>query len=290
MSRPSTYVFCRYVMSDSDGPLDGAAQYQTIAENHGRLMDYASRGRRTPARALFMEPLESKAGARRVIGFFMGLQPGVRQKVGYDRRRARRTMDIEGDTHIKAAHIVMVPSIGCMAVEDRAGDNNIPASTALAAFRSLVRAIHEEGELEFNHVSDAEVRSAIETWEITQFDYTLRPLNPISLGDFANLRSEAMKQDLAAREVARLTPAEGGVMQANGGIISQTQEVADAGYAQTGFRGYTPEGHEAHVPKPRFHMDKRKNLEERERTRILRVRFDQENSRDETEAEIARTL
>jgi len=63
-------------------------------------------------------------------------------------------------------------------------------------------------------------------------------------------------------------------MQPNEGIIDEANELANVGYGQRGFRGVTPDGHIAHVPKPRFHDDHHKNLAEQEKPQFVRVMFE----------------
>ncbi|MBR0551795.1 hypothetical protein [Stakelama marina] len=128
------------------------------------------------------------------------------------------------------------------------------------------------------------------TWELIQYDYVVRPLNPIRLSDYNEMRSEAMKADKVATDSGRLRPAKGGTMAANGGSVSETQEMVDAGYGQSGGRAYTPDGDEARVPKPKFHMDKAKNFAEREKPRFLKIMFEDGDDGATSRQEIARTL
>lgn len=140
------------------------------------------------------------------------------------------------------------------------------------------------------HLNDAEVRRIVEGWEITQYDYVVRPLNPIRLSDFNEMRSDAMKLDNVASDSGKLRPIEGETMTANGGTITQVQEVVDAGYGQNGVRAITPFGNEARVPKPRFFMSKTKNIAERDKPRFLKIMFEGEAGGLGIAASIAATL
>jgi hypothetical protein len=82
----------------------------------------------------------------------------------------------------------------------------------------------------------------------------------------------------------------GEAMVANGGIVTQTQAVVDAGYGQSGARAITPDGNEARFPKPKFHMNKEKNFAERNKPRFVKILFDADEDGTPDTAGIARTL
>lgn len=290
MGKRVPYIFCRYQI-DSDGEvLDAPGQRAFFTENQGQAQTHATRADRQDANALIMEPLDVEAEEHTAISFHVGYQPGYRRKVGYNSETQQRTTDIVQDDHIKSAHVVVIPELGCMAIEDRVGEDRVGHETAIRALRSITKAVLDASELNVIHLNDGEVRAIVGAWELIQYDYVMRPLNPVRLSDFNEMRSEAMKQDRVALDAGKLRPVEGETMVANGGTISQVQEVVDAGYAQNGLRAVTPFGNEARVPKPRFHMDKAKNFAEREKPRFLKIMFDADEGREPDSAGIAATL
>jgi hypothetical protein len=285
------YILCRYQITAGEDRLDSAGQMAFFRENQGQFKPYQTRRDRPPANALIMEaePLTTEGG-NDAISFYVGYQPGYRLKTGYDARNQKRTSDVVHDDNIKAAHVVAVPALGCMAIEDRVGDHNIPQGTAVRALRSIARATLDEGDINVLHLSDDDVRKILEDWELVQYDYVIRPLNPISVSDLADIRSEAMKVDNVAKDSGRLQPKAGDTMVAKGGIITQTQAVVDAGYGQSGGRAITPDGNEARFPKPTFHMNKEKNFAERDKPRFVKIMFDTDDEGTPDTVAIARTL
>jgi hypothetical protein len=224
------------------------------------------------------------------VSFYVGYQPGYRTKTGYNTRTQKRTTNVVEDDNIRSAHIVAVPRLGCMAIEDRTGEHNIGQATAVRALRSIAAETLDNGDVAVLHLNDDDVRRILAEWELIQYDYSIRPLNPISVSELADLRSEAMKIDNVAVDSGQLKPPVGDTMVSKGGIVTQTQAVVDAGYGQSGARAITPEGNEARFPKPKFHMNKEKNFAEREKPRFLKILFDADEDGTPDVAGIALTL
>lgn len=284
------YILCRYQITDSDDLLDQSGQMQFFQENQGQFRPHQTRADRPQANAIIQEAEQFTASRYNAISFFVGYQPGYRTKRGYDPRSHKRTAEVVQDDNIKSAHIVAVPSLGCMAIEDRTGEHNVPQGTAVNALRSIVRAVFDEGDLNVTHLTDDDVRRISREWDLIQYDYVVRPLNPIRPSDFSELRSEKMKIDHVAMDAGRLLPADGESIQDNGGLFTETELVVNAGYGQSGGRAITPEGQEARFPRPKFHMNKEKNFAEREKSRFLKILFDVSDDGVPDHAGIARTL
>lgn len=283
------YLFCKYEISSDEDELSTRAQRVFLSEVQGQYIPYR-RGSRNEVNAIIMELRDVRYAGPAAQEFKVGYQPGFRLKNTYRAVSDQMQTAVISDDNIKAAHIVMIPHYGCMAIEDRNGELNIPYRSALRAFRSIVRARLEEGEIEVFHLTPEEASRALTEWELIQYDYTIRPLNPIRPSDFSWMRSEAMKKDGAAVDSGRLKPSKGARMDADGGIISETEKVVEAGYGQSGGRAITPEGHEAQVPKPTFHLDKEKNLKEQKKPRFLRIMIEVDEDGDVSSSSIARTL
>lgn len=272
--RTVPYIICRYRIVVDDTILDEVGQRQFLAENQGRNATYYTRGDKPDANALVMEFERIDTEDFKGISFHVGYQPGYRRKTGYNARSDRRTFDFVQDDHIKSAHVIAIPSLGCMAIEDRNNENNIPQSIAVKGLRSILAFMFEDASFDVIHLTDDEVTNIVADWQLIQYDYQVRPLNPIRLSDFNQLRSEAMKADRVAFDAGRMKPNPGETMESNGGLVSETQEMVDNGYGQSGLRALTPEGDEARVPKAKFHMEKEKNFAEREKPRFLKIMFE----------------
>ncbi len=273
------FQFCRYEISVGDEVLSAAGQRVFFMENQGQPMPFRGWGSdEVDSTIWIMEPKILSILGREAISVLIGLQPGVRPVVGYDPTAQVRTFKLSPDSHIKTAHLILVPELNAIAIQDRNNELCFPASAAIRVLRSAVRGFFSSGaDFSIVRLSKYELRKAFEEWALTEYSYTIRPLNPVILSDLTNLRSDKMKEENVARESAKLKAPEGETMKPNGGPISQTQEMVEAGYGQNGFAGITPDGHRGQVPKPTFHMDKSKNLKEQEKPRPIRMLFEVED-------------
>ncbi len=125
MAQRVPYIFCRYEINVEGEMLDDAGQMAFFQENQGQPQDMPPRGDRPPARALIMEPSQFESDGLAAISFYVGYQPGYRNIISYDATSQRRSVEVRADDHIKSAHLVVIPALGCMAVEDRSGENSI---------------------------------------------------------------------------------------------------------------------------------------------------------------------
>jgi hypothetical protein len=273
-------LFCRYRITAGDDELNEVGQCAFFKDNQGQPVPYRRWGAKEneDSSIQIMEPKFKKVDDTKLISTLIGLKPGVRTVVNYDRTSESRTRTSVADTHIKTAHLVLVPEYNILAIQDKSNDFCFPARAAIRIFRSVVRGfLGDDSELDIAHLNDTEVKRAIESWALTDYQYTVRPLNPITLSDLTNERSELMKAENIARDSSHLHAPPGESMKPNGGPISQTQEMVDAGYGQNGFKGITPDGHLGHIPKPTFHMEKEKNLSERDKPRFVRIIFESDD-------------
>jgi len=282
------FQFCRYEISVGDEALDAAGQRVFFTENQGQPVPFRSWGSDEADSTIFiMEPKLMGVAGREAISVLIGLQSGVRPVVGYDSTAQRRTFQLSPDSHIKTAHLVLLPELNAIAIQDRNNEFHFPASAAIRVLRAAIRGFFStESEFSIVRLSKVELSRALQQWSLTEYSYTIRPLNPVTLSDLTNLRSDKMKEENVARESAKLRAPDGETMRPNGGPISQTQEMVEAGYGQNGFAGITPDGHRGQVPKPAFHMDKTKNLKEQEKPRPIRMVFEV-GENDVNEHEIA---
>lgn len=285
------FHFLRYQIIVDDEILDAVGQRSFFIDNQGQPVPYKSWGAEQDDSSIrIMEPQAKTVSGRKVISTLIGLQPGVRTVVGYDAANQQRTRANTPDTHIKTAHLVLIPDLNAIAIQDRSNDLCIPASTATRVLRAIIRGFHgNDSDFSFVRLSNAEIRAAMEQWSLTEYSYTIRPLNPVSLSDLTNLRSDKMKDENIARESAKLRAEEGEAMVPNGGPIAQTQEMVEEGYGQNGFAGITPDGHRGQIPKPHFFMEKEKNLKEQAKPRPVRMVFEVDDH-DVDEHDLAPTV
>lgn len=292
MSRPPNYLFCRYAMRIGDDTLTGAAQRTLLADNQGNEFDHGRQREGIVPSALCTDPEPFRVSGRDCISFYVGYKPGVRSKQRYNKQTKRWEHDVEPDDHTKLAHLVAVPDIGALAILDRQSDEYIPALQAIGALRSLLRFVADDQEsaLDIVHATDDDIRRALDTWDLTEYSYTARPLNPLPGTPFSRRRSEAYKAEGIGQESGKVRPAQGQEMRGNGGPIQETRDLWEDGYAQIGVKGDLPGGHHANIKKAKFHQERVKNLKEREKPQFLRVIMEEDEAEPHSPTTIAKAL
>ena len=292
MARVIPYVFCRYWIAVQEEVLDATGQEQFLKEIQGGTVPHGRvRDDRPQSTALVMAPSEFVLGDDTFLKWEVGIRAGVRLQTEYDSKTMTKSQRLVADSHIKFAPVLALPERGIMAVEDRSNDEQISAKQAISAFRSVVNHWHDgDAFLGTQHGNPDDIRRWLSEWNLEEYSYTISPLNPISASDLAERRSEAMKRENVGRDTGKVRPPEGESMRPNGGIIEETNELAVVGYAQRGFKGVTPDGHVAHVPKPRFHDDRHKNLAEQEKPHFVRVLIDPESGDGPLDVQVAAAL
>lgn len=293
MARVIPYIFCRYQISVDEEPLDAGGQRQALVDMQGEPVAHGPTRDGAQPLALIMEPRAFRADGERALSWAVGYQPGWRVRTEYDREEVRKVQTIVPDPHIKYAEFVSLPEMGLLAVLDRASDQHIPARQAISAFRTLVRSLGEGlGSVDIQASTEDDRHFWLQNWALKEYSFTVSPLNPIRASDLAERRSEAMRRENIARESGKVSPNEGDSMRANGGVIQETSDLIAVGYGQDGFRGVTPDGHTAHVPKPKFYQDRHKNLREREKPHYVRVLMEdqEEEEQNDLHLDVARVL
>jgi hypothetical protein len=270
------YIFSRYTVATESEILDAEGQKQLLLENQGTEFEHRTRGTGGDKYTLIMEPTVLDDQGFECISFRVGIRRVITEVEDYDKvKRKRKRRLVQDITNIQSAHFLAIPELNLMAVEDRSGEFNVRATVALNALKIIIRdSLNDNGSLDLQYVSDDDVRHALETWALTEYTYTARPLNPISHTTLAQARTDLYKQENVIRDSGKLRPPEGESLEMNGGIIQATQELAEVGYAQNGVRGTMPDGQIAQIPKPQFHEDRHKNIREREKPRYIRVFLD----------------
>lgn len=288
MPRPVQYLFCKYVILDGDEPLSASAEFALVSENQGEEYEQGNDKNGVQPTVLCTEPSRIDVDGQRTHSFNIGLKQGYRVKQEYDSQRKEVKHSFEFDTHTKFGHIVSIPELGVMAVRDRGGDSMISATQTVRSFRTLViGGLGDDADLSVTYSTDEDVDRALETWNLKDYRFTARPINP-SAGPLGIARSRMYEAENVGMETSRVVATEGESLRVSDGALGQTKDMYDHGYAQIGFSGYTQEGQRASVPKQKFSQDKEKNLAIRNtKPRFIRVAFDPE---DDIISSISRAL
>lgn len=291
MVRPVNYLFCTYRIEIDDENIEGPAEFALISENQGGEFAHGRERDGFQAQTLCTDPIIFRPAGFRAHSFEIGFKPGVRMRQEYDDVSKRKVRELVRDAHTKFGHVVTVPALGAMAIRDRASDDMIGSVQTIGVLKSFVRGVSEgNGQIDLIHASEEDLIHALDTWEVHEYSYTARPLNPTG-GDLAKLRSAMYEQENVWQESGKIKAPPGESLRREEGTLGQTFQLYEGGYAQIGFKGETEDGHEASIPKQPFYQEKKKNLRVREvRPQYLRISFEREDADDDVTLDVARSL
>lgn len=287
MGRPTYYFFNRYQLSINGEILESSGQLALMSDNQGQNFAIGKSEDNIIKNVLCADPRKFMQDGYRVIVAEIGYIPGFREVQKYNEKEKKKELTFQRDDHTKFGQAILVPSLGAIALRNKKNDSMIAALQTKGMFKKFVdRSTNGEGELDILGSED-DTERAFENWDITKFSWTVRPLNP-SGSALAKRRSAAMEEENVMRESGTAVPWEEGSLElSEEGRLRQTKELADAGYGQYGVEGMTEDGHKARIQKPKFHMDKNKNIKEREGSHSLQVAF---NSDETDQGDIERAV
>lgn len=291
MTRSINYLFCRYSIDGDAGSLDEAGEFAFLSEHQGGEYGHGRERQGTLPQVLCTDPKVGRCKQLRVHTFGIGYKPGIRVRQEYDRTARDVVRSMELDAHTKFGQFITVPSLQVMAIRDRASDDTLNATTAIGALRSFVRgASDEHWHINVIHAGNDDVEHALDHWRISEYSYTVRPLNPTG-GDLAKMRTEMYKKENIGQEsgVVKAASAEG--LRTGNGTIGQTRDLVHSGYGQNGLKGTTEDGNAASIPKLPFSQDKKINLKKQASApRFIRIAFNTDDTRDDISLDVASAL
>jgi hypothetical protein len=135
-----------------------------------------------------------------------------------------------------------------------------------------------------------DAQRALETWKLDQFSFTVRPFNPTPR-KFGEQMHELMVNDhVGTLRAVALPDEEHDMKDSQKGIISEAKGLSEAGAGQYGATGITPDGLRASLSKPKFEMDKAKNIKHQAENRTLKVYIERGTTLEEQEKAIVKAL
>ena len=291
MARQVNYVFCRYRIDIGFETLDEAGERALLTDNQGSEFAHGSVRDGVQPQTLCTDPHKLEMGDVIAHSFEVGYIPGRRRLSRYDAATKIKTVSLEKDNHTRFGHVVTVPHLGAMAIRDRSSDDHIGAHDTIRALRSFINGISSgDGYFSVEHATQREFNHAFEAWEVYEYSYSARPLNP-SGGDLSWLRTDAYNKENVGQERGKVKAKEGMSLAVNGGIIAETMDLVNDGYGQNGLRGITEDGRQASITKPPFFTNKNKNLRAREMSpRLMRIAFEGDRQEKDMGLEVAGEL
>lgn len=291
MSDNIPYLFCRYGLFIDDRPLDTAGQYDTLCELRGKMFPHRKGSDPSPddADSCLMMPRKWIQNKRIILSWKVGQQLLQRTKSSYIRDADSIKISVEDTDEMRYTTFVGVPILGVLAVSDQVGEHWLGAKAGVSRFGSCFKNV-PGGKAEIELAGDArDFHRALETWDLDQFSFSVRPFNPHP-AQMGRRLHEMMEEDGigALRGVA--VPRQNTKMHAaGGGFINEAVGLAEAGYGQVGARGTTP-GYKANISKPAFSGDRKKDQHQQAKPRVLKVYVPSSDVESEHEAEVAKAL
>lgn len=276
--RGRPFLFCRYVITVKDEKVNDRAQYTLLSELQGQAVAHGDKAEEEKNYdTLLMRPTRQKADGRECYFWSVGVTIKQRLRAKYDRPKDQIKLELVNDGSVRFNDFIAVPSLGVLAVDDRAGELHLGGKAAINRFRSVIRS-HEDADLKVAfEATPAEVRKALSSWSLSKVAFTLQPNNPRPVSRLAQELSNQFKRDGIGRLTGSVIPAEGSHMTMhNEGFIAAASGLVDAGYGQMSVAGRTSDGLDAEIKKPPFNSDVLKNEKIQEKPRELRVFVDDE--------------
>lgn len=294
--RPIPYIFCRYEIFVGDEKLDASGQFQLLTNLQGEY--FASTEKEDRERRLentIMVPRKREGADTTIISWCVGRKIGHRAAYQYDAARDHLHLDVVDDPSVKFSEFIALPTLNVFAVDDRGGESHIGGRSAVNRFNNILVRSGKARIFTDWTVRKQDTERALTTWSVTEFSFKARPYNPHPPSDLSKALSEQFEADGIGQYLGRAKPMPGSTMQmSDHGVIRPVVDLAEAGYAQIGVKGTTPEGYDAQIKRPQFFLEKDKNLKKQQQERELRVSVEEaELSDDErvaTMGEILRTF
>jgi hypothetical protein len=214
-----------------------------------------------------------------------------RERTRYDKTKDEISDDLVETDEIRHTKFIALPSLGVFAVDDSISERSLGARSAVGRFTAIIETHFDDWDVRVNFAgTPQDAQRALETWELDQFSFTVRPFNPTpsKLGEKVH---ELLIADRVGSLRAVAFPDESKEMRDSyHGIIAEAKGLSDAGYGQYGASGTTPDGLRASLSKPKFEKDKKKNIERQAQNRTLKVYIQRGETLEEEEKAIVKAL
>lgn len=203
-----------------------------------------------------------------------------RQIVKADRINQTLSAEFVGTEEVVKTHVVIVPELGALAVEDGSGDGSLSGQSGASRLQAIVQATKKYTMKISPAGTPQDLARAISTWSLDEFSFQARPFNPHPANP-GEMLSEMLAKDEIGEFRGVAVPRDGRHIhpKANG-IVKEAIGLAEHGYATYGARGETPSGAEAVVKKQPFSYDRDKNLERLRGPQQLRIYINAEKEED----------
>ena len=294
MARSVPFLFCRYTFTKKGKPLSAEEQHEEFMTLRGRTVLHrkGDDDDAEPDTLTMMPGMWLQKKGRQVVVWSCGYYLKVRTEASYNPKTDAIEHAHLASNGIKYTQFVAVPSLGIVAICDRASDATLSAAQGISRLKSVIRHGAKDLDLQVKlAASQSDMKKALTDWSLDQVQFTVRPFNPHPRDPGRQL-SALFDRDGIGKLVGTAVPAPGKVMRmAEGGYIEETLGLVEHGYGQLGVSGQTPNGMKASIKKPTFSQDKSENTKHQEDPHSLRVLVeDHGGQNNELERAVAKAL
>jgi hypothetical protein len=244
MGRPTSYLFCRYLILDDEDPITPDEEWEMLQEIKGQVIAYRVREPKPDDLDTFlMKPRRKQIAGYTVHTWAVAQDVKFRERTRYDKRTDEVTDDTVETEEIRHTKFIAIPRLQVFAVDDSLSERTLGAKSAVSRFTTIVEQLVPDSDVRVNFAGTSEdAQKALETWKLDQFSFTVRPFNPTPRKPGDSMH-ELMVEDQIGTLRAIATPLEGEDMRdSHKGLISEAKGLTDAGYGQYGATGTTPDG------------------------------------------------
>jgi hypothetical protein len=192
---------------------------------------------------------------------------------------------------VRHTGFVALPGIGAIAVDDNISERSLGARSAVGRFRAVIETLVDDSEVSFEFAgTPQEARRALATWTLDEFSFSVRPFNPHpeKLGEI--MHHLMVKDHVGSLRAVAVAGGGEQMRDSHHGLIAEAIGLTEAGYGQYGAVGTTADGLEASISKPKFSLDRAKNLKAQAENRTLKVYVEKAQNPEEVERSIVKAL
>jgi hypothetical protein len=214
-----------------------------------------------------------------------------REATKYDKKKDETKDEVVETDEIRHTKFVGIPSLGVFAVEDTLSERSLGARSAVGRCVAVIETLKKDFEVRITFAgTPVDAQRALDTWSLDQFTFTVRPFNPTPRKLGEQLHEFMVADKMGTLRAVALPDEHHEMRDSRKGLISEVKGLSDAGYGQYGAAGKTPDGLHASISKPKFELDKSKNIRHQAQNRMLKVYIEHADSLDQEEAAIVKAL
>ena len=293
MARSSAYVFCRYHILDAEEKsLSAREEFELFEEITGKPIAYRVREPKPDDFDTYlMKARQKRISSYTVHTWEIAQDIKFREATKYDKKKDETKDEVVETDEIRHTKFLGIPNLAVFAVEDTVSERSLGARSAVGRFAAVVETLKNGFDVRVTFAGTPEdAQRALDSWSLDQFTFTVRPFNPTPRKLGEQLHEFMVSDKVGSLRAVALPDQSHDMRDSHKGLISEVKGLSDAGYGQYGAAGTTPDGLHASISKPKFELDKEKNVKHQSQNRTLKIYIEHSETLDQEEAAIVKAL